>query len=114
MSGRLEFSPKTKTEAFRLANGRCRHCLVKLSVGNVRYDHHVAAKLGGDNSLSNCQVLCRNCHDQKTAKVDVPAIAKTKRVHRKNIGAGSGRKQKVGGWLSTKFRRKVDGTVEER
>jgi hypothetical protein len=32
-------------------------------------------------------VLCKTCHGAKTAKQDVPAIAKSKRVRNKHINA---------------------------
>ena len=84
---RQEFSRKTMAEAFKRCGGHCEKCSAKLGPGNREYDHIVPCELGGDASLDNCQVLCRNCHGSKTAKQDVPAIRKSDRVRDKHNGA---------------------------
>jgi len=43
------------------------------------YDHIQPVALGGDNSVENVQLLCRQCHADKTA-ADVKAIAKADRM----------------------------------
>lgn len=85
MRERTEFSQKTKAEAALRAKGKCK-CTARLFVGNIFYDHIVPDAMGGDNSLGNCQVLCRACHDNKTRKHDVPDIAKAKRRFRNANG----------------------------
>lgn len=108
MADRNEFSRKTKVEAFDRANGKCECCGVKLRPSNpAHYDHRIPDAVGGVNDLSNCQVLCKNCHGLKTTKTDVPAIAKTKATRDKHINAmpkGRGFR----GW------RKMDGTIKWR
>lgn len=97
---RQEFTEKTKAQAFLNCKGLCQGCGVKLtSATGIQYDHSTACGIGGDNSLSNCSVLCRNCHGAKTCRDDVPRIAKAKRNHRKAIGI---RKQTTSfrGWKS--------------
>lgn len=83
---RLEFSAKTKVQSFTRANGRCECCGARLGPGNTEYDHAIACELGGDNSESNCVVLCKTCHRLKTSKDDVPNIARAKRRQRRNAG----------------------------
>jgi 5-methylcytosine-specific restriction endonuclease McrA len=85
---RNEFPAKVRVAAFERAAGRCEECGVSIRPGNgPEYDHRIPDALGGKATLENCAVLCRSCHGAKTAKEDVPRIAKAKRVQRKHIGA---------------------------
>jgi len=63
---RQEFTRKTKAKAFERCGGNCEGCDAKLKTGEVEYDHIREASNGGDNSLSNCQCLCKPCHKAKT------------------------------------------------
>lgn len=85
---RQEFHPKVMIAAWDRANGCCQLCGtgIKLRPGDIFYDHIIPDAMGGAPSLDNCQVLCRNHHDAKTFKEDVPRIAKTKRLKRRAAG----------------------------
>lgn len=85
---RREFSDRTKAEACLRAKGCCEKCTTgaKLMVHDIFYDHRIPDGLGGEPTLENCQVLCRSHHDTKTRKRDVPAIAKSKRIQKRNAG----------------------------
>lgn len=86
MTDRREFSPKTKTEAFTRARGRCENCGVHIRRGNgPEYDHIIEAFYDGDNSLDNCCVLCRNCHGSKTSD-RAPELAKSRRLVKDRAG----------------------------
>ena len=64
-SSRKNFSKKQKNLTFKNQNYRCNHCNRVLDV--INFDH-----VDGDssnNSLSNCQALCPNCHAKKTRKI---------------------------------------------
>lgn len=112
---RTEFSDKVKVQAFERCGGCCDGCGVKIVPGNgPEYDHRLPDALGGTATLENCDVLCRNCHGAKTAKVDVPAIARAKRLHRKQIGAASKPRSKLAGGKDGRWKRKVGGGVEQR
>lgn len=82
---RHEFSNKIKAAAALRANGRCESCGRRLLTGDFHYDHDIADGIGGENSLTNCRVLCRSCHAVKT-KTDIKRIAKSKRNFRKARG----------------------------
>lgn len=106
---RREFSKAVKRDAFLRANGQCEgrpygdeRCPVKLQVGRYHYDHIVPDGLGGEPTLDNCAVLCKACHSDKTAKQDVPRIAKMKRVRDKFQGIKKRRRTIPG--------RRFDGT----
>jgi 5-methylcytosine-specific restriction endonuclease McrA len=77
---RSEFSKATKLAAFRRAMGRCEGCSGLLVFGKFAYDHRNPAAFAGDGGLENCQVLCIGCHNTKTVKRDIPAIAKSNRI----------------------------------
>jgi hypothetical protein len=50
------------------------------------FDHVIPDGIGGKNDLQNCAVLCVPCHGDKTARLDIPIIAKAKRVSDKHEG----------------------------
>ena len=77
---RAEFSKKTKLAAFRRALGRCEMCGGLLTFGKFQYDHRSPSEFSGDDSLENCVVACTGCHNTKTFKQDIPAIAKSNRI----------------------------------
>lgn len=85
---RREFSKQVKRDALLRANGCCEgnDCNARLHAGKFHYDHIVADGLGGEPTLDNCAVLCTACHGDKTAKYDVPRIAKVKRIQDREKG----------------------------
>jgi 5-methylcytosine-specific restriction endonuclease McrA len=88
---RAEFSKQTKREAWlRCHDGqglpRCEGCGQLFEGRRPEYDHKIAAELGGDNSLENCQCLCPKCHRAKTSFADIPRIAKNARIRDKRAG----------------------------
>jgi 5-methylcytosine-specific restriction endonuclease McrA len=71
----MPFSDKTKDEAFRRSGGRCEcrrklhkhlfgRCTSLLSRHGAQFNHVHAQSQGGPDSLSNCEVLCRSCHER--------------------------------------------------
>jgi len=100
---RREFSAKVKALAFKRAEGCCEGCGRKLFSGDIHYDHANPDALGGEPTLENCAVLCRSCHQAKTSKKDIPAIAKSNRVRNRHIGIKP--PSKFRGW------RKMNGQV---
>ncbi len=139
---RTEFSRKTRRLAWERANGMCegkvddrwhpgglwmkdgktaiwyppgmlqKRCNFPIDLGLFHYDHIIPAQMGGDNTLSNVQVLCRLCHAKKTA-ADVGAIAKVRRIRdRRSKSLTSKRPMPFG--RGSKFKRKIDGTIVRR
>jgi 5-methylcytosine-specific restriction endonuclease McrA len=109
---RKEFTAKTKAQAAERANGLCEGCGRILRTGDFHYDHTLPCNLGGEPTLDNCAVLCRSCHVLKTSSEDVPRIAKAKRNYRKSRGIK--KPSKFPGARNSKFKKKLDGTVELR
>ena len=115
MRKRQEFSRKTKAEAFARAGGKCENCGVKIRPGNgPEYDHIIPDAVDGGNDLTNCKVLCVNCHGVKTNKSDKPAIAKTAAIRDKHIGAFVKSGRPLPGTKRSGWKKRMDGTVERR
>ncbi|MBB2964924.1 HNH endonuclease [Methylobacterium sp. R2-1] len=67
---RTEFPKKVRRDAFVRAAGHCEGagCGCRLTTGKFQYDHRIPDWMGGEPVLSNCQVLCTDCHKSKTKK----------------------------------------------
>ena len=110
---RAEFSKRTKLQAFDRAKGQCEVCGAKLFTGNIEYDHRIPCAFGGEPTLENCMVCCRNCHGEKTHKSDVPAVAKSNRVRARHLGIRSSR-QSFPTNRDGKWKKKMSGDVVRR
>lgn len=86
MNDRREFSARVKVAAFERANKRCERCNSLLIAGKFRYNHRIPDALGGEPTLENCEVLCLACDSKQTYETDIPAIAKSKRIRKRNAG----------------------------
>mgnify|MGYP006269408179 CR=1 FL=1 len=95
--------PLTRKQRFNLylkqdgncANCECRIRLARTALGEVfgSIDEHIIPlALGGSNDLSNRGLYCVPCAKAKTAQVDIPAIAKTKRLIAREKGERRPRK----------------------
>lgn len=82
---RLEFTSRTKKQAYERSGGKCEECTAELRGGFIEYHHVVEAYLGGDNSLGNCLCICRTCHKSITSS-RAPVLAKVERNWRKDRG----------------------------
>lgn len=103
---RQEFPSKVRLARWEHAAGLCEDCGVKIRAGNgPHYDHSTPDVVGGPPTFDNCRVLCRTCHGVKTSTVDIPAIARTKRIRNKHINASD---KKRGGFRG---HRKFNGDV---
>lgn len=67
----MAFSQTTKDEALKRAGGRCEcergshpHFGRCGSTYNLEYHHKLAVASGGSDALSNCEVLCNDCHQR--------------------------------------------------
>jgi 5-methylcytosine-specific restriction protein A len=110
---RREFPRKVMAAAFERAAGRCENCAAWLTVGKFHYDHIIADSIGGEPTLSNCAVLCHPCHGAKTAQIDTPRAAKTKRQRDRHIGA-SRPKGNWGAGKNTNWKQLIGGRTVPR
>jgi 5-methylcytosine-specific restriction protein A len=122
---RAEFSKATKQAVLKRSKGRCEakgayygfprgvRCNANLAYG-VEYDHFpIRAVDGGTDDPANCAAVCIKCHRWKTTKVDLPQIAKSKRLHNRrwnlrDLG------DPLPGSRRSKFKRRLDGTIALR
>lgn len=75
--------------------------------------HENPLEISGRDGPDNWLVAHRRCHRRHTAEVDIPLIAKVKRIHQRHIGAKKTRNPLPGGRHS-KWKKKMDGTVVRR
>ena len=137
MTPRREFSAATRRAAWQRANGRCeglvradtgiaddptapydylpalKRCNSPIDLGEFHYDHIDPDWFSKDDELSNCQLLCRECHRRKTRK-DIRNIAKSKRLRDKQIKARKPKGRSIPGSKRSGLRKRMDGTVERR
>lgn len=66
MTRKGDFSERTKFMARSRANWTCE--TPNCDESAFEADHIKELWEGGDNTLSNCQILCRKCHAEKSAK----------------------------------------------
>lgn len=88
---RKRWSAKARLRIFLAHDGRCHVCKGSIGVGEPwELDHIIALALGGDDAESNlAPAHKKGCHASKTAKADVPAIAKAKRREIAHVGASA-------------------------
>lgn len=93
---RKRWSAKARLRIFLAHDGRCHCCGGKISVGEPwDLDHRIALALGGEDEEHNlAPAHKKGCHESKTAKEDVPAVARAKRRQIAHVGA-SAPKQKI-------------------
>lgn len=119
---RREFPLKVRKLAFARCckNGtlpgipQCETCGCQLNArtGTI-YEHDIPDGLGGEPTLENCKVHCRNCADVKTFTEDNPRMQKADRVLKKNFGL-TPKGRPMPGSKASGLRKRFDGTVERR
>lgn len=113
---RTEFTKQTKRDAYERSEGLCEgllpsgeRCNANLVHKRYHFDHIVPDGIGGDTSLHNCAVLCVECHGEKTAKIDIPIIAKAKRNQDKFRGIK--KRSSFACSRDSRFKKKINGEV---
>jgi hypothetical protein len=77
--------------------------------------HHMhPVALGGDNRPFNLKMLFKPEHRERTARVDIPAIAKVKRGLRKRAGQAKRKAQMPYTRAAATHKRKLSGEVVAR
>lgn len=58
----MSFPRSVKEEAFKRAGGKCEKCGKKVEMETCEAHHKTSVRAGGKDVLSNCQILCIECH----------------------------------------------------
>lgn len=113
---RAEFSKKVLRDAYARAEGRCewmfdnhgekQRCNIKLYPGNQEADHIVPCEMTGDNSLENCQWLCKTHHRLKTNN-DLKTISKARRVSDRHLGIRKRKGRPMPGTKASGWKKKM-------
>ena len=102
--------PRVKLRIFAAHSGRCCNCNRRVGGKLVAcYDHVVAIINGGVNAESNLQLMCSECHLQKTS-VDVAEKAFIARKKLSYLGLKKSKK-KIPGSRGSGYRKKLSGEV---
>jgi len=111
---RVKITTSMRVKIFEKDNGICHMCKLKVDSGQEwDVSHEIPLEAGGKDDISNWFVAHRKCHRHHTATVDMPLIAKVKRIRAKNMGAKKTRSPMPMG-KNSKWKKKMDGTVVRR
>jgi 5-methylcytosine-specific restriction enzyme A len=106
---RPALSRKQRVAIYMKTDGRCYICGQKIRGGAWEAEHPIARQLGGTDAPEALMPCCIPCHKRKTAK-DASAIAKSKRIRDKHIGAlKSETPMKCG--RNSPYKRKMNGKL---
>ena len=112
MTARREFPAKIKLAAFERSLGYCERCGGRLWIGKIRYNHRIPDGIGGEPTLDNCEVLCIACDNPQTYEIDIPRVAKAKRVQRKHAGIKKPSRFQTS--RNSKWKKKISGEIVRR
>lgn len=111
---RVKITAKRRADIFLMRGGSCHLCNMKVVPGeDWDVSHDIPLEAGGKDDESNWFVAHRKCHRVHTSTVDMPLIAKVKRVHQRHVGAKQSKTPLPGGRHS-KWKKRMDGTVVRR
>ena len=111
---RVRITAKVRADIFLRHDGVCHLCSMKVIPGQEwDVSHEIPLETGGRDDDSNWLVAHRRCHRVHTASVDLPLIAKVKRIHQRHIGAKKSKSPMPFG-RGSKLKRKMDGSVVRR
>ena len=110
MIKRRRLSQTQRVALFLKEGGICHLCKMKITEGQEwDHSHEIPLEAGGEDNDENSRVAHRRCHRKHTAEVDIPIIAKVKRIHAKRIGAKPPSRNPIPGGRRSKYKRKVGG-----
>lgn len=117
MPARKRRSARERERLFLLHGGVCHFCGQPIDPVRQGWDlsHVIPWELTRDDSDENVQPAHRDpCHQQHTAKVDQPRIAKAKRQRAAYVGSKARRGPAMPGSRDSRWRKRLNGTVERR
>lgn len=114
MIRRFRLSTTARFELLQREKYRCHLCAGLIHVGQAwDVSHEIPLGLDGHDDAINRRAAHRKCHRRHTAAVDLPAIAKAKRIRAIHHGARVAQRPMRGG-RNDVLKRRMDGTVVVR
>lgn len=111
---RKRLSPHQRFELLKGEAFRCHLCNGEITPGQAwDVSHEIPLELLGADDDTNRRAAHRKCHRRHTATVDIPAIARAKRVQAKHYAGNSSIRPMRGGRHDF-LKRRMDGTVVVR
>lgn len=112
---RRRLTTKMRLQVFERAGGLCDICGGKIHAGD-RWEnsHRIPLEAGGPDDETNWFPAHYKCHRDQTAKIDIPLVAKLKRISASHKGAKAPSRNPLPGSKASGWRRKMDGTVVRR
>lgn len=108
---RQRLSTTARFQLLQREKFRCHLCRGLIHVGQGwDISHEIPLGLHGADDDANRRAAHRKCHRDHTAAVDIPAIARAKRIRAAHHGARVARQPMRGG-RNDSLKRKMDGTV---
>ena len=116
MSKRRALSTRERVRLFHLHGGICHICETKIDGSREGWEieHVISLAMGGEDKDGNMKPAHWKCHKKKTAEVDAPRLAQAKRREAKHIGAKAPSKRPLPGSKASRWKKRMDGTVERR
>lgn len=112
---RKKLSRKHLRELLDRENRTCHICNTSIKPGEAwDVSHEIPLALGGDDSVENRRAAHRKCHRHQTATVDIPAIAKAKRLNDRHIGIKPSSSRPMPFGITSKWKKKLNGKIVER
>lgn len=111
---------KRLTTKQRLALLEREKCTCHICGGQIKpgeawdVSHEIPLASGGEDDDTNRRAAHRKCHREHTARVDIPAIAKGKRVRASHLGAKAPPVRPIPGSKASGWRKKMNGDVVPR
>lgn len=113
---RRHISRRMRNLIFEDAGGICTFCREEIARETQRWEvsHDIPLELGGADDRTNMRPAHYDCHRQQTAKVDIPRIAKAKRVEAKHNGTFRPPRHVVPGSKASPWKKLLSGKVVRR
>lgn len=115
MTFRRRISTTERQRIYDDANGICHICETAILPGQAwEVSHPIPLAMGGEDAPDNrAPAHKRPCHSERTRQIDIPAIAKVKRVRARHTGSFRSQHPMQGG-RDSGIRKKMNGQVVPR
>ncbi len=115
MTRRRSWTARRRLALFEAHKGTCHICGQQIDGTREVWEveHIIPIAMGGEDDEANAAPAHQLCHKSKT-KADVSQIAKANRVRAKHNGASAPSKCALPASRKSKWKKKLDGTVELR